>query len=174
MEAYQILLLIVVIVVFFYVGVLLYVVSNAITFRIRIRKKREGIAIIFAEKQECLLTLYAKFDEAGVEFSPADRTVLERLRAANYAKLDYRYVKEESDAIKEAQSHILYLASVNKWAKKVEGYDDLVSTIEDLENAFRLSSAVYNADVEAFNYWLNIPFCHWACFLLGCRKQKLI
>lgn len=170
MQPYQIILLIVVILLFVYIAALVYSFSSCIDFKSRLRKKNKAIALIYAEKKEALLSLYALFVKEDVSFEDEDDEAISSLEDYEFSGKSPAELIEGAKKLQKAQGRLSFIAQSNRWAIKNKEYENYKETMEDLDVNLRQVSASYNADVAAYNYWISIPTCSWLPFIFGHRK----
>lgn len=172
MRPYQIILLVLVLLLFVYVGALLVILTNAFNFNSRLRKRRQAIAVLLSEKKEVLLAWSELFREEGYRFEKEDEEAVEEAKQLDFKFVSPKQTEEDSSTLKELQRRLTFLSSDMDWDGSEKDYEDYVSTLHDLETNYRQSSAIYNADVNAYNYWISIPGFRWLLWLVGFRKKK--
>ncbi len=174
MKAYQIIILIALLVLFVVFSILLYVFSQAVFFRRRLKKREYSMGVLFSEKKEVLLLLDKLYREKGMVYEESDEALREKLMGISLAKCTQKEIKAARDSLKDVQSRLFFLASNNRWIQLEKEYEDLRESSSDLDVNYRQSSALYNADVNAYNYWVNIPFIHTILWIVGFRNKPIL
>ncbi len=170
MEPYQIILLIVVTLLFIYVSILVYSFSSCIEFKARLKKKNSAVALIYAERKDAILAIYALFVREDVNFTDEDDEMISLLEDFEFGDKKIEEIQEGVAQLKTVQARLAFIAQTNRWAIKNEEYLALKEVLRDLEVNYRQVSANYNADVGAYNYWVSIPGCSWLPYIFGHRK----
>lgn len=173
MEPYQVILLIVILLLFGYISVFLFILSNSISFRRKLRKRREALMILCLEKQDVLVAWTSLFEENGYRFEKQDQELLQNLKGLALKKPSQKDWESAIAVLKQSNRRLVFLSEGVEWGESAADKDAYVSTLHDLDANYRQSLAIYNADVGAYNYWVSIPGVSWLLFLFGFRKQRL-
>lgn len=173
MAPYQIILLVVILLLFFYVSIFLLVLSNALSFRKKLKKRSEALMVLCLEKQDVLLAWSELFGKEGHSFNEDDRKLIDSLALINLKKPNQREWENAIGIIKQVNRRLNFLTEETEWGKSENDKDSYVSTMHDLDANYRQSLAIYNADIGAYNYWVSIPGVSWLLYLLGLRKKRL-
>jgi hypothetical protein len=173
MEPYQVILLVVILLLFVYTSVFLFVLSNSLSFRKKLRKRSEALMILCLEKQDVLLAWAALFSEEGFKFEQDDKDLLERLRLISLRRPNQKEWASAIEILKQSNRRLTFLSESVDWGKAKEDKEGYVSALHDLDANYRQSLAIYNADVGAYNYWVSVPGISWLLYLFGLRKRSL-
>ncbi len=171
MEPYQIILLVVILLLFFYVSLFLLVLSNALSFRKRLKKRSEALMILCLEKQDVLLAWSELFGKEGRPFNEEDQELINSLASINLKKPNQKEWESAIGIIKQVNRRLSFLTEEIEWGENENDKDSYVSTMHDLDANYRQSLAIYNADIGAYNYWVSIPGVSWLLYLFGLRKK---
>ena len=172
MEPYQIILLVVILLLFLYISVFLLVLSNALTFRKKLRQRGGALIILCLEKQDVMLAWAALFGKEGYKFSKEDEELISSLSSLDLKKPNKKDWDNMLLVLKQANRRLSFLAEEVDWGDSQSDKDSYVSTLHDLDANYRQSLAIYNADVGAYNYWVSIPGVSWILYLFGLRKKR--
>ncbi len=172
MEPYQIILLIIILLLFFYISVFLLVLSNALSFRKRLKKRREALMVLCLEKQDVLLAWAGLFEKEKHRFGEEDQKLFASLSAIELKKPNQDDWEKAIGVLKQANRRLSFLSEEIDWGGSKADKDSYVSTLRDLDANYRQSLAIYNADVGAYNYWVSIPGVSWLLYLFGLRKRR--
>ncbi|MBO7121032.1 MAG: hypothetical protein J6V79_01395, partial [Bacilli bacterium] len=69
MEWWQILLYVLAIIALIWLAFLIVDISSVLSFKAKLEKRTVAFSVLFVEKKDILLTIYAMFDEKKAEFS---------------------------------------------------------------------------------------------------------
>lgn len=172
MEPYQVIILIILLLLFFYISVFLLVLSNALSFRKRLKKRSEALMVLCLEKQDVLLAWIDLFVKEGRRFSEEDQKLIASLKAIELKKPNRKDWENAIEVLKQANRRLNFLSDETDWGSSKGDRDSYVSTLHDLDANYRQSLAIYNADVGAFNYWVSIPGISWLLYIFGLRKMR--
>lgn len=172
MQPYQIILLIILLLLFFYTSVFLLVLSNALSFRKKLKKRSEALMVLCLEKQDVLVAWAELFLKEKHKFNEEDKSLVASLKAIDLNKPNQKDWENAIDILKQANRRLSYLAENVDWGDSKADKDSYVSTLHDLDANYRQSLAIYNADVGAYNYWVSIPGISWLFYLVGLRKKR--
>ena len=174
MEPYQIIILVILLLLFLYVSAFLLIISNSIGFRRKLRKRASALMVLVSEKQEILLAWFGLFAHEKIALSEEDKALISSLKNINLDKPSPEEWIASLNLLKSAQMRLGFLSEESDLRGSLAEKKAYVSTLHDLDANYRQSSAVYNADVGAFNYWISIPGFSWLLYLLGFRKKTLL
>ncbi len=174
MQPYQIIILVLLLLVFVYVGAFLLILSNSLAFLGKLNKRKAASMVFLTEKQEVLLAWFDLFLKEGIALSDEDVALKEKVAAIDSKISDQKQWDDDIALLKDAQIRLGALSAEKNLGKSESEKDAYISTTKDLDANYRQSSAVYNADVVAFNYWISIPGFSWLLFLFGLRKRKTL
>lgn len=171
MRDYQIIILVASILVFAYLAAFSFVFSHVLDFRRNLNRRELALAIIESEQVNTLASIDELFKSEGVSYTAEEAALLSSLSSLAFDKPTHDLVIESQERIKQAKSALSYLALSNKWAEKAERYQGLVGVYADLERFYRQNVALYNSDVEAYNYWRSIPGYRPIFHILGFKSR---
>lgn len=171
MRDYQIIILVASILVFAYLALFSFVFSHVLDFRRNLKRRELALAIIESEQVNTLSSIDDLFKSEGVSYTAEEAALLSSLSSLSFDKPTHALVIESQERIKQAKSTLSYLALSNKWAEKAERYQGLVDVYADLERFYRQNVALYNSDVEAYNYWRSIPGYRPIFHILGFKSR---
>ncbi len=172
MQPYQIIILVLLLVAFVYVGAFLLILSNSLAFLRKLNKRKAASMVFLSEKQEVLLAWFDLFEKEGMHLSAEDEALRAKVAAIDSKVASQAQWNEDISLLKNAQMRLGALSNETSFGSSEKEKDAYVSTLGDLDANYRQSSAIYNADVVGFNYWISIPGFNWLLFLFGFRKRK--
>ena len=174
MESWQILLIIVAVILFIYLAAFFVIVSHAFDFNLRLKRRLRALNIILFEKRELLLKLNDAALSEGATFSERDKENLSTLQQMSFNKPVFAISKNAISLQKAIQSRLFYIVRSNSKLKEDPQIQSILDMIGDLDRNIRTSCSLYNADVQAYNYWIAVPFFKWLFFILGQRTRNPI
>lgn len=163
------------IIVFLYVSIFLYVFSHANDFKRSIKSKSDSLSILLLEKVNSLSKIDTYFKDSGVVYSENQDLIMNDMSSLSFTNADYQILFHSINAIKKAESTLSLLSFDNPWVlEKKKELSLEKERLEDLDRNFRAGMALYNADVNAYNYWLSIPGYRLVLRILGFKKKKML
>lgn len=174
MQPWQIIFLIAVIIVIVYCVFLIFVVTMAFAFRGKLDKRLVAVNILFSEKRDVLLALYAEFKRVNVVFSPSDEDAISKLRDPMPKNIKGTDAATINKILNSGETHLNYLAAKNQWATKSQEYVNFSSSLHDLDLNYRKNVAIYNRDISGYTYWTHVKLCFLFMLLFGFRKRDPI
>jgi sulfur carrier protein ThiS len=146
--------------------------GSLLNFRSRLRKRTRALSVLFAEKKDILLSMYALFVKANIPLQPADKDEATKVR---WVLTD---VKQSSDTLavnatlSSFEKHLSYLAQGQEIIEKDAHYLDSFSALQDLDMNYRRIAAVYNSDLVGYDYWRKHPLYGFWFWVDGFKEQK--
>lgn len=174
MKPYQVILLILMLVIFAYIAAFLYVFSHANDFRVGIKKKSDSLSILLVEKSLSLTNIDHFFKNSGVVYAESQDKIMSGIASIKLDHPDYNELVNSISLIKKGEVVIANLSFENQWVLAGNQIGEEKEKLDDLDRNFRAGMALYNADVNAYNYWLSIPGYRLAMYILGFRKKKML
>ena len=172
MEWWQLLLYILAIIALIWLGLLAVDISSLISFKAKLEKRTVAFSILFTEKKDIHLTIYAMFDEKKAEFASS----------LNKADAQVRWMKLESMKGEDIENNVVLLNDFEKRLALLghkypifEGdkdYEIYWTTLEDLNANYRRNVANYNSEVLGYEYWRKFIIFRPFTYLFGKKKKK--
>lgn len=172
MHPEQVLYLVLVIVGLLYLAFFVVFLSFLLHFRSELKKNVVALSVIFAEKKDVLLSLYALFDNASVPLDDADKESAAKVRwlKTNVVK-DYD-AEKVSLALQDLQCRLTLLAENESYIKVSEDFQAYMSTLNDLDRNYHRVVAVYNTALNGYDYWRKALLYRFFFWLFGFRKKS--
>lgn len=174
MKPYQVILLILMLVIFAYIAAFLYVFSHANDFRVGIKKKSDSLSILLIEKSLSLTNIDHFFKNSGVVYAESQDKIMSLIASIKLDHPNYDELVNSISLIKKGEVVIANLSFENQWVLVGNQIGEEKEKLDDLDRNFRAGMALYNADVNAYNYWLSIPGYRLAMYILGFRKKEML
>lgn len=162
------------IVAFLYVSIFLYVFSHANDFKRSIKSKSDSLSILLLEKVNSLSKIDAYFKNSGIVYSENQDLIMNELSSISLVDVDYNVLFHCINIIKKAESALSLLCFDHPLIAEKKEFGLEKVRLEDLDRNFRAGMALYNADVNAYNYWLSIPGYRLVLAILGFKKKKTL
>ena len=172
MEWWQLLLYILSIIILIWLALLVIDITNVLSFKGKLEKRTVAFSVLFIEKKDILLTIYAMFDEKKAEFSSS----------LNKAAAQVRWMKLESMKGEDIENNVVLLNDFEKRLALLghkyplfEGdkdYEIYWTTLEDLNANYRRNVANYNSEVLGYEYWRKFIIFRPFTYLFGFREKK--
>ena len=157
MEWYQVLLLIVVLLAFFYVATFVYVFGQIHEFRLRLRRRTNGLNLLLSQRRDVIMTIVALLEKDKVSINEEDEACFAKISALGFVKPNEDTIRADVALIKEATSRLRAIYQSNEGTLNQDSYRHHFELLDDLEKNYRSLIGLYNADAVAYNYWIHIP-----------------
>lgn len=174
MKDWQILYLVVAILVILYaVGFVLTLVF-LLNFRAALKKNLVALSVLFAEKKEVLLSLYALFDKAAIPLDDPDKESAAKVRWLKTEVMRGSDVLLTNNALNDLERRLAMLSASEKYIQVSEDYIAYVNTLQDLDSNYRRVVAIFNTAVNGYEYWRKVLLYRPWFWLFGLRKRHRI
>lgn len=172
MEWWQILIWILALIGLMYGAGFFYCLSLLLAFRKKLSKRFVALSVLYSEKRDILLSLYAVCDAAGVKFESSLKE-----SAAKVRWLKTNILKEEDAemvalTLDALEKRLFILAQSEAGLRTNADYQNYTSTLRDIDANYRRIIAVYNSDVTGYEYWRKTPLFFIPFWFCGFRKKK--
>lgn len=140
----------------------------------RLKNGSSAINMLLAERFEIMTSLIKLAKSHDINISKEDQKSISFLeRIQDFQKLS----KNDRDRRVLSFVHTAHnIISVFDRSEMVndERYTEKLIEFNDVEESYRQKSAIYNADIIGFNYWVNVPTIKWLFKLFNLRNKDLI
>ncbi len=172
MQWWQILLYVLAVIGLLYLISFFYCLSNILAFKEKLKKRLIALSVLFAEKKDILLSMYALFDKAAAHLDSAEKDSAAKVRWLKTQATKEKEVEEVSQTLNDLQKRLTLLAEAESYLKAGEDYLVFSSALKDLDANYRRIVAVYNSEVSGYEYWRKTPFFFVLFWLCGFRKRN--
>ncbi len=172
MEWWQILLYVLAVLILLYLVGFFFGLSSLLSFRKKLQKRLVALSVLFAEKKDILLSLYALFDEAHIRLDSAEKDGAAKVRWLKTQVLKEEDVAEVAETLNFLQKRLTLLAESESYIKAGDDYRFFSSILQDLDTNYRRIVAVYNTEVNGYEYWRRAPIYFPLFWLCGFRKRQ--
>lgn len=152
----------------------IYCTVFLINFRDKMAKRLVALSILFEEKKEVLLSLYALYDKAKVPLDDADKDAAMKVRWLKAAIVKDDDVKSIVSTLSDLERRLTLLSEEESYIKESEDFVDYMATLADLEASYHRIAAAYNSDLLGYEYWRKRPLYRWIFFLCRFREKQRI
>ncbi len=171
-ETYQIVLIwIAFIILAIYLIGFFVALACLLDFRRKLKAHLKALQVLFTQKKEVLLALFKIFHD---EVKDLDPDLVDQ-----YGKIQWLDIKIEK------QEDVVHFRNIlttfqNRFAFYIEGHKELensevetfLSLSRDLDSSYHRVSAIYNADLDGYEYWRKVVFYRPLFHLFGIRKKE--
>lgn len=152
---------------FFFV-VLLFI-SN---FNKRLKKRREALRLLLAQRKDITLALYRKINEQKVKVPLAIQHKVSELSNKEIGLFNHHEIFEYGPELERISKIVFELADANKIIRKSDEYNQFVKELGELDEIKRQHIAIYNADINGYNYWIKLMSYRHILKRLGFHEKK--
>jgi hypothetical protein len=160
------------IVILIYLIGFVFAFVNLIHFNGVMRKNMIALSIIFAEKKDILLSLFALFDKASVPLDDPDKESAVKVRWLKTEVMKSNATELVSQSLGDLQRRLTLLAESESYIKAGEDFQAYMNTLQDLDSNYHRVAAVYNTALNGYEYWRKMLIYRPWFWLFGFRKKK--
>ncbi len=167
---WQALLYFLAVILILYLGGFFYVLSRLLSLRRQRQSRVAALAVIFEEKKDLLLSMYALVEASGL---PLEGTLEQSAAKARWLKtpiLKECELEGKNAVLADFERRLALLNVPN--LKSQEDYQALSAAVQDLDVSYRRIVAVYDSEVADHEYWRKAPLYFPWLWLLGFRAKK--
>ncbi|MDY0345496.1 MAG: hypothetical protein WCX85_03930 [Bacilli bacterium] len=152
---------------FFFI-VLLFI-SN---FNKRLKKRREALRLLLAQRKDITLALFQKVVEAKIQVTIAIQNKINELSNKEIGLFNHYEIFGYAPELEKVSKIVFELAEANKTLKKSDEYIQFVKELAELDEMKRQHIAIYNADINGYNYWIKLMSYRHILKRLGFHEKK--
>ena len=172
MEWWQVLLYILAILALIWLGLLAFDISSLLSFRAKLEKRTVAFSVLFVEKKDILLTIYAMFDEKKAEFSSSLNKAAAQVRWMKLETLKGDEIENNVFLLNDFEKRLALLGHKYPLFEGDKDYEIYWATIQDLNANYRRNVANYNSEVLGYEYWRRFIVFRPLTYLFGFREKK--
>jgi hypothetical protein len=150
----------------------IYTIIVLVDFKEKLRKRFVALSVVYAEKKDVLLSLYALYAKAKLpldgEMKLAKKGVVELQTEAEDETMASAIVAELS----AFQRRLALLGEEERYIQQSPDYVSYMNSLKDLDNNYHRIIAAYNTDLAGYEYWRKRMIYRWLTWLLGFRKRE--
>jgi hypothetical protein len=143
-----------------------------LAFRKKLKKRIIALSVLFAEKKDLLLSMYALFDKAAAHLDSVEKDSAAKVRWLKTQVVKEAEIEEVDSILNDLQKRLTLLAEAESYLKAGEDYQVFSSALKDLDANYRRIVAVYNSEVSGYEYWRRSPFFFILFWVCGFRKRN--
>jgi|LAHS01.1.fsa_nt_gb hypothetical protein len=154
-----------------YLFLAIYTIIVLVDFKGKLRKRLVALSVVYAEKKEILLSLYALYQKAKL---PLDNEI--KLAKKDAVSLSTEAEDEEQsmaivNSLTVFQRRLSLLGEEERYIQQSRDYVSYMNSLKDLDNNYHRIVAAYNADLAGYEYWRKRYIYRWLTWALGFRKR---
>jgi len=147
------------------------VIFHEIKFKRRLKRKTECLSIVAVEERRYIILTHNYFAEKKKPLEQKYEGLFEEILKIHKSKISSKPLQNVFDLFaKYRKTFAKNLNSSN--LDKDEIVLKLRRNFFDIDYERRKQIALYNSDIDAFNYWVGQPLTCWIFFLLRIKKRK--
>jgi hypothetical protein len=172
MQTWQIAIWILAIVVILYFLGFAYLLINLANFRSSLKKRVVALSVLFAEKKEILLLLYALYDKASVPLDDSDNDAAAKVRWLKADVVKDGDVEAIAQVLNNLQKRLTLLSESQSYIKQSEDFAGYMGSLKDLDFNYHRIVAVYNTDLNGYDYWRRVFLYRFIWKWIGFPEKK--
>lgn len=172
MEPWQIIIYTLAALLLLYFIGMVYAWTTLASFRSKLKKQVDALAILFSEKKDILLSLYALYDEANVPLEKGDKTAAAKVRWLKTDSITDNDVENITHELNALENRLTLLSESESYIKLSEDFQTYTATLKDLDSNYHRIVAIYDSDLLGYDYWRKFPLYFLLFALFGFRKKK--
>lgn len=158
-----------------FVLTLLLTLIFLLIFSRKIKNTSIVINLLLSQRYELMLDFLKFASNAKIKIPQEEIDSIANLeRIIDFQSLSKQDRDQRVLSFVHAAHNIISLCDRSPKLLKDEHYNEKLVEFNDIEETYRQKSALYNADVIGYNYWINIPFVKILFRIFGKRNKDLI
>lgn len=138
----------------------------------RLKKRREALRLLLAQRKDITLALYRKIGEQNIKVPLAVQHKVSELSNKEIGLFNHYEIFEYGPELEKVSKIVFELADANKTLRKSEEYLQFVKELGELDEIKRQHIAIYNADINGYNYWIKLMSYRRILKRLGFHEKK--
>ena len=172
MEWWQLLLYILAIIALIWLALLAIDISSILGFKSKLEKRTVAFSVLFMEKKDILLTIYAMFDEKKAEFSSSLNKAAAQVRWMKLEAMKGEEIENNVNLLNDFEKRLALLGHKYPFFENDEDYEIYWTTLQDLNANYRRNVANYNSEVLGYESWRKFIIFRPFTYLFGFREKK--
>ncbi len=133
------------------------------------------INLLLSQRYEIMLDFLKFAREAKIKIPVEEKNCITYLeRIIDFQTLSKQDRDQRVLSFVHAAHNIISLCDRSPKLLKDERYNEKLVEFNDIEETYRQKSALYNADIIGYNYWINIPIVKIIFRIFGKHSKDLI
>lgn len=171
MEWWQILLYVLSLLALVYIIAFFYSLESIITFRGKLKKRTIALSVLLSEKKDVLLSLHAMIENNGLNQDDAIRKSAAQVRWLKISKLKAKDIANVVFVLSDLQKRLVLFGNSHQLSDNME-FITFTDTLADLDANYRRTAAIFNSDVEGYEYWRKSPLFRFWFWIDGFRPMN--
>lgn len=151
--------------------VVLIIISK---FNKRLKNRREALRLLLAQRKDIALSLNRLVNEAKIKIPTSLQNKTSELEHKEIAHLNNYEIFEYAPEVEKIIKAFFELIESNKTLKKNETAAQLRKEVTELDEIRRQHIAIYNSDINGYNYWIRLMSYRLILSALGFHSKKRI
>ena len=149
----------------------LFIISK---FNKRLRKRRDALRLLIAQRKDIALAVYKLVAAENAKIPMSVQNKVNELANKGIGLLNDYEVLDYAPEIEKITKTIFELADASKTLKKSEDCARYRKELTELDEIKRQHIAIYNSDINGYNYWIRLMSYRLLLSALGFHEKKRI
>lgn len=155
-----------------YVLFFIVVVFIIYKFNKRLTKRREALRLLLAQRKDITLSLFQLASKEKIAITTAVRLKMSELSNKEIGLLNDHEIIEYSPTLEKIAKLVTDMIDGHKSLKKSEEYAQFKKELIELDEIKRQHIAIYNSDVNGYNYWIRLKSYRRILLALNFSEKK--
>lgn len=151
--------------------IVLFIISK---FNKRLRKRRDALRLLAAQRKDITLAVYKLVSSEKSKIPLSVQNKVDELANKGIGLLNDYEVMEYTPEIEKISKAVFDLADSSKTLKKSEECLRFHKELTELDEIKRQHIAIYNSDINGYNYWIRLISYRLLLSALGFHEKKRI
>ncbi len=157
-----------------YLLLLITVITFVISFGGMMRRDNRGVRVAMSAKLDLLKQFQQAIEKKKIKLSDESLHSLKYLDTEDFLEVQKDEFLQSRDELNEVELEIKSVLSDNKKLLNNDEIKLLDALLRDLNESLKISTAMYNADVLGYNFWINFAPTKFLFIILRKKTKRVI
>ncbi|MFA5481122.1 MAG: hypothetical protein WC282_01890 [Bacilli bacterium] len=139
-----------------------------------LNKRREAMRLLLAQRKDITIALYKLAIAQKAKASTLFQNEMTALTNTEIGLLNSSEIFDFAPKLEKMTKAVFEFAETSKTIKKMSEYAQYKKELEELDEIKRQHIAIYNSDINGYNYWIRIMSYRWILIALKFHEKKRI
>ncbi|MFA5421945.1 MAG: hypothetical protein WC344_04085 [Bacilli bacterium] len=155
-----------------YILFFVVVILTIAKFKKKLDKRREALRLLLAQCKDIVLSLYKTINNQKIQVPMSLQNKVNELANKKIGLFNQYEVFDYAPKLERISKAVFELAETSKALKKSEEFLRFKKEISELDEIKRQHIAIYNADINGYNYWIRFMSYRRILSGLGFSEKK--
>ncbi len=151
--------------------IVLFIISK---FNQRLKKRREALRLLLAQRKDITLGLFKLVVEAKIKIPLTLKNKISELANKEIGLFNSYEIFDYAPEVIKITKALLEVSDESKSLKKNEKVEQFRKELTQLDEIKRQHIAIYNSDINGYNYWIGLMSYRHILSALGYHPKKRI